>query len=73
MIKDKAHDLSGREIEVLRWLKEGKSNWEISMILKISERTVKYHVKNICAKLDAINRTHAVVIAIDRGILSVNL
>lgn len=60
-------------MEILRWLKEGKSNWEISMILKISERTVKYHVKNICAKLDAINRTRAVVVAMDRGILSRNL
>ena len=64
----KTHDLSDREMEVLRWLKEGKSNWEISMILKISERTVKFHVKNICTKLDVINRTHAVVVAMERGI-----
>lgn len=69
MSEEKTNDISEREMEVLRWLKEGKTNWEISMILKISERTVKYHVKNICAKLDAMNRTHAVVIAIDRGIL----
>lgn len=68
MTEEKTHDLSDREIEVLRWLKEGKSNWEISMILKISERTVKFHVKNICTKLDVINRTHAVVVAMERGI-----
>ena len=73
MSEEKTNDISEREMEVLRWLKEGKTNWEISMILKISERTVKYHVKNICAKLDAMNRTHAVVIAIDRGILGGNL
>ncbi len=51
--------LSAREYEVLNWIKQGKSNWDIGHILSISERTVKYHIANICKKLDATNRTHA--------------
>lgn len=61
--------LSGREVEVLRWIKEGKTNWEISMILNISERTVKFHVHNITLKLNAVNKSHAIAIAMDRGII----
>jgi len=59
--------LSLREIEVLRWMKEGKSNWEISRILCVSEATVKFHVKNILGKLHASNRSHAVALAMEQG------
>ncbi len=52
--------LTTREIEVLNWIKEGKTNWEISVILSISERTVKYHVNNLLIKLNATNRSHAI-------------
>lgn len=55
--------VSAREKEVLIWLKEGKSSWDISKILSISERTVNYHVSNIMQKLGAVNRIHAVAIA----------
>ncbi|MEK6759099.1 MAG: LuxR C-terminal-related transcriptional regulator [Deltaproteobacteria bacterium] len=61
--------LSVREVEVLRWIKEGKTNWEISMILNISERTVKFHVHNITIKLNAVNKSHAIAIAMERGLL----
>ncbi len=61
--------LSLREKEVLKWMKEGKTNWEISMILNISERTVKFHVQNIERKLDAVNKAHAVAIAMDTGLV----
>lgn len=61
--------LSVREVEVLKWIKEGKTNWEISMILNISERTVKFHVHNITLKLNAVNKSHAIAIAMDRGLL----
>ncbi|MBI1920368.1 MAG: helix-turn-helix transcriptional regulator [Geobacter sp.] len=63
--------VSSREREVLAWLKEGKSNWDISVILGISERTVKFHIKNIMRKLNAVNRSHAVAIAIERGIIDI--
>jgi len=54
--------LSSREIEVMRWVKMGKTNHEISCILTISVFTVKNHLHRIFFKLDALNRTHAVAI-----------
>ncbi len=50
--------LSSRQREVLRWLREGKTTWEISRILGIAERTVKFHVANLCLRLNANNRLH---------------
>lgn len=64
-----AQPLSDREKEVLKWMIEGKTNWEIAMILHISERTVKFHVQNIEKKLDAVNKAHAVAIAMDTGLV----
>lgn len=61
--------LSLREIEILNWLKLGKTNWETSVILNISERTVKFHVHNIMRKLNAVTRGHAVAKAIELGII----
>ncbi len=63
-------NLTAREIEVLKWVKEGKTNWEISKIMPISEATVKFHLVNIFRKLDAVNRGHAVAKALQTKILS---
>jgi DNA-binding CsgD family transcriptional regulator len=52
----KSFSLSPREREVLKWLRLGKTSWDISVILRISERTVNYHVGNIMKKLDVTNR-----------------
>lgn len=62
-------NLSKREQEVLTWSKRGKSSWEISAILNISERTVNFHVNNIMQKLNAVSRTQAVAVAIERGLI----
>jgi DNA-binding NarL/FixJ family response regulator len=62
-------ELTGREIEVLRRVAAGKSNKVIAAELDISEGTVKTHMKSILPKLDASDRTHAVMIALKRGIL----
>jgi DNA-binding NarL/FixJ family response regulator len=61
--------LSAREIEVLRMVGEGCSNKIIADHLKISEDTVKGHMRSILAKLNANDRTHAVMIAVKRGFL----
>jgi DNA-binding NarL/FixJ family response regulator len=61
--------LSDREIEVLRCVAAGKSNKLIAVELAISEGTVKSHMKSILPKLEASDRTHAVMIALRRGIL----
>jgi transcriptional regulator EpsA len=59
-----------REIEILRWVREGKSNQEIGMILSISPLTVKNHVQKILRKLQASNRAQAVSKAIALRLLS---
>lgn len=61
--------LSSREKEILHWLMQGKSSWEISVILNISERTVNFHIYNIMQKLEAVNRTHAVAVATSLGLI----
>jgi DNA-binding NarL/FixJ family response regulator len=63
--------LTAREIEVLRRVAAGKSNKVIAAELDISEGTVKTHMKSILPKLDASDRTHAVMIALKRGIFDV--
>jgi DNA-binding CsgD family transcriptional regulator len=57
-------DLSNRERDCLRWTAEGKSSWDIGMILNISENTVNFHIKNAMRKLETTSRTVAVVKAI---------
>lgn len=61
--------LSRREKEVIRWLIKGKSSWEVSEILDISERTVNFHINNIMQKLEAVTRTQAVARAIELGLV----
>lgn len=64
-------ELSAREMQVLRLIAAGCSNKRIGADLDISEQTVKGHVKSILAKLQARDRTHAVTIAMQRGIIAV--
>jgi DNA-binding NarL/FixJ family response regulator len=61
--------LSPREVDVLRLIAVGNANKAIASQLSITEETVKGHVKNILAKLAANDRTHAVTIALKRGII----
>jgi Response regulator containing a CheY-like receiver domain and an HTH DNA-binding domain len=63
--------LTERELEVLRRVGAGLSNKQIAIQLKISEGTVKAHMKSILPKLGARDRTHAVMIAVKRGIIDV--
>lgn len=61
-------DLTNRELEVLRLVRDGHKNKQISAELNIAETTVNYHMKNIVEKLHANDRAHAVAIAIRRGL-----
>lgn len=61
--------LTNRETQVLQRVAEGLSNRETADVLAIGEDTVKGHIRNIMDKLGANNRTHAVTIAIQRGII----
>ncbi|WP_106607057.1 response regulator transcription factor [Shimia abyssi] len=62
-------NLSTRETEVLRGLCDGLSNKEIARDLDLQEATIKLHVKTLCRKLEARNRTHAAMIARDQNLL----
>lgn len=57
---DMGTKMTPREFECLYWLSRGKTTAEISPLLKISERTVNFHITNICEKLGAANRTQAI-------------
>jgi len=62
--------ITSRELEILKWIYQGKSNIEIGMILAISPLTVKNHVQKILRKLDVMNRTQAVAKALALRILN---
>ena len=61
--------LTDRETAVLREVALGKANKEIGRTLSLSDETVKAHLKNIFSKLDVTDRTHAVTVAVRRGII----
>lgn len=65
-------DLTGREMEVLRWLAHGRTNREIADELVVGEETVKTHVGNILAKLHLAHRTQAVIHALKQGLISLD-
>src|ERR1700684_986384 len=64
-------DLTARELDVLRLIRDGCRNKQIADQLAISENTVNFHIKNLLDKLQANDRTHAVTIALRRGLLQI--
>lgn len=76
LIYDKYHKLfkdhqkntmTKRELECIKWAAEGKTSWEISKLLSISQRTVDFHLANCITKTDSINRQQAVVKCVLNG------
>lgn len=61
--------LTAREIECLRWASAGKTVWEISVILNMSERTARFHLDTAARKLGARNKAHVIAEALRRGII----
>ena len=61
--------LTPRELEVLTWAKYGKTNWEIGKLLEVSPRVVKFHLENAMRKLDVVNRTQAIAVALSLGLI----
>ena len=66
------HDLTEREITVLRLVADGKTNKEIANNLDLSEKTVKNHVRNIFHKLQVYDRTQAAILAIRKGLIELD-
>jgi DNA-binding CsgD family transcriptional regulator len=61
--------LTAREAEILKWTMEGKSAWAVGEILRVSEHTVNFHMRNILRKLNASSKHQAVLKAISLGML----
>ncbi|RWP97601.1 autoinducer binding domain-containing protein [Mesorhizobium sp.] len=66
---ERVHNLSPREIQCIDLVSQGKSSWEIGIILEISRYTVDFHLKNVMRKLDSTSRTLAAVKASKLGII----
>jgi DNA-binding NarL/FixJ family response regulator len=64
-------DLTSRELQVLQLIRDGHRNKQIADQLAIAETTVNFHIKNLVDKLQANDRTHAVTIAVRRGLLEI--
>ena len=65
------HELTNRELECISWAANGKSAWEIALILGISEHTAVFHIENAKAKLEASTVAHATAIAVAMGLVNV--
>lgn len=63
---DEPH-LTRREIDCMAFVADGKTDWEISVILGLSEATIRFHIDNARRKLDAVNRAHAVARLVQSG------
>ncbi|MDY6941878.1 MAG: LuxR family transcriptional regulator [Pseudomonadota bacterium] len=70
MIDSEKIELSCRERDCLLWSAEGKTSWEISQILGISERTVIYHLQRVVEKLGVTSRQQAIARAISQGLIT---
>lgn len=68
-VKPVAAKLTAREVELLELVAQGLANKSVAIQLSVSENTVKYHMRNILQKLGVQNRTEAVVIAMQEGII----
>jgi LuxR family transcriptional regulator, quorum-sensing system regulator SolR len=62
-------NLTCKERDVLKWMVEGKTSWEIGQILSTSERTVKFHLKNVYTKLNVSNRAQAAAMVNQLGLV----
>jgi DNA-binding CsgD family transcriptional regulator len=65
----KSSNLTEKQIEVLKWASKNKSYWEVGTIMGISERTVKFHFKNIFRKLGVSSRGEAILKGKIKGIV----
>ena len=63
-------NLTQKEKEVLSWIKEGKSSWEISVLFKCSKRTIDFHMDNIKRKLNVVSRAQAVAAGLHYGVIT---
>lgn len=63
--------LAPREKEVLLWAAQGKSAWETAQMLNLSEKTIKFYIRNACSRLKVQNKTHAVAVCVSAGLFRI--
>lgn len=69
LVKEELPALSAREIECMKWVAAGKTNWEIGRLLGISKSTVHFHIERVKSKLRMSSRTEAVALLVLHGFL----
>jgi LuxR family quorum-sensing transcriptional regulator LasR len=69
-VEEPTPQLTPRELEVMHWIMQGKSSWEISRIMRCAEATVNFHIANVRHKFKVSTRQQALVKAISLGILN---
>jgi LuxR family quorum sensing-dependent transcriptional regulator len=63
-------NITPREKEVIKWVADGKTAWEISTILHLSEHTIRNHIENARRKFDATNTAHLIAAAFRNQLIS---
>ncbi len=64
--------LSNRQCECMYWIAQGKSSWEISQIMKISESTVNYHIQQVLRHFETSSRTVAAIRCVTAGYFQID-
>jgi DNA-binding CsgD family transcriptional regulator len=64
-------DLTARELECLHWTAQGKTAWEVARLIDVSERTVQFHIRNACGKMNAASKHQAALKAANMGLIRV--
>ena len=64
-------ELTTRELECLHWTAQGKTAWEVARLIDISERTVQFHIRNACGKMNAASKHQAALKAANMGLIQI--
>jgi DNA-binding CsgD family transcriptional regulator len=64
-------ELTTRELECLHWTAQGKTAWEVARLIEVSERTVQFHIRNACGKMNAVSKHQAALKAANMGLIQI--
>ncbi len=64
-------ELTRRELECLHWTAQGKTAWEVARLIDVSERTVQFHIRNACGKMNAVSKHQAALKAAHMGLIRI--
>ncbi len=64
-------ELTARELQCLHWTAQGKTAWEVARLIDVSERTVQFHIRNACGKMNAVSKHQAALKAANLGLIRI--